>query len=257
MSRDNRVEEIQARYGTFGGREIRTVPFVVEEVRDSGAGKGQFTVRGHAAVFNNWSLDLGGFRERILPGAFDGALSEDPHVLHLWDHDSRYVLSSTRNKTLELRVDPAGLHFWSRVAPTSYAEDLRILLERGDIGQSSFAFSGVEDDWRVVEENGVEVVERDIARIGELYDVTTTAMGAYPTTDSSVVAERALSYARSTGRLPDIEEEPAVQWVGRLEDIVPPEELEPVVSLADIRRQARHDAQEAKRRYLALDRRLG
>src|SRR5690242_5449198 len=129
----NRLEEVRDFVRSVDPDLQRSFDFVVDEIRDTGDAKSAYNVRGHASVFDKWSLDLGGFREQVRAGAFDDVLSRDPHVLHLWDHDSRYVLSSTRNKTLELRVDPVGLHYWSRVAKTSYADDLRILLERGDI----------------------------------------------------------------------------------------------------------------------------
>jgi HK97 family phage prohead protease len=181
-------------------REVRTFPFEIEEVRDAEGGRSKdFTVKGHAAVFNTWT-DLGYFSERIAKGAFDDVLSRDPHVLHLIDHDTRYVLSSTRNKTLELRADPKGLHMWSKVAPTSYAADLRVLMDRGDVSQSSFAFTVKRDDWNETEDGKLE---RTIEQVGELYDVTTTAMGAYPTTDSQVaMATRAHARALAEG-LPD------------------------------------------------------
>lgn len=203
MSKKTR-DDFEHRYGSFGGREIRTFPFEVEDVRDAEGGRSpDFVVRGHASVTGKWSLDLGGFREQVHPKAFDQVLAGDPHVVHDWDHDTRYVFSSTRNKTLELRMDPVGLHFWSRVAPTSYAADLRVLLDRGDITQSSFAFTVAKDEWKVRKEGEDEVVERTILEVGELFDVTTTALGAYPQTDSQVVKERALDYARTTQRLPD------------------------------------------------------
>lgn len=175
----------------------RLFPFEVEEVRDSGAGGGIYTVKGHAAVYNKWSLDLGGFRERIKPGAFDNALSHDPHVLHLWDHDTSKPLSSTRSKDypLELRTDPAGLRFYSKVAPTSYSADLRTLLEGGVIDQSSFAFTVANDEWKIAERDGQEIIERTIVEVDQLFDVTTCAMGAYPTTDSAL-AVRSLSLGR-------------------------------------------------------------
>jgi uncharacterized protein len=197
----DRVQELRDFVATVDPNLQRFFPFVVEEVRDSGAGKGQYTVRGHASVYDQWSLDLGGFRERVLPGAFDNALTGDPHVLHLWDHDTRFVLSSTRNKTLELKSDTTGLAYWSRVAPTSYAADLRVLLERGDIDQSSFAFTVEKDEWRIVDEGGLEIVERSIVEVAELFDVTTCAMGAYPQTDS-VLAVR--SMANNKRRTPNV-----------------------------------------------------
>lgn len=188
-------------------REVRTFPFEIEEVRAAENGRSQdFTIKGHAAVFNTWT-DLGIFREKVSKKAFDDVLARDPHVLHLIDHDTRYVLSSTRNKTLELRTDPKGLHMWSKVAPTTYAADLRVLMERGDVSQSSFAFTVAEDKWNDKTEDGVP--ERTILRVGELYDVTTTAMGAYPTTDSQVAA-RTLARARALVEDPESlpEEEP-------------------------------------------------
>jgi HK97 family phage prohead protease len=194
----SRIDEMRDFVQAVDPELQRSFPFEVEEVRDSGAGGGVYTVKGHAAVFNKWSLDLGGFRERIKKGAFDNALSKDPHVLHLWDHDTTRALSSTRSTMypLELRVDPNGLHFYSKVAPTSYSEDMRVLLEGGVISQSSFAFTVAKDEWRLMEEEGEERVERTIVEVDQLFDVTTCAMGAYPTTDSAL-AVRNLSLGRS------------------------------------------------------------
>lgn len=215
-------------------REVRTFPFEIEEVRAAENGRSKdFTIRGHAAVFNTWT-DLGIFRERIAKGAFDEVLSKNPHVLHLIDHDTKYVLSSTDNKTLELRADPRGLHMWSKVAPTSYAADLRVLMERGDVKQSSFAFTVPEDGqkWNDKTEDGVP--ERTITRVGQLFDVTTTAMGAYATTDSQV-AMRTLQFVRSLAEAPEPppeeeedaapEEEEAVETEAPLEEEAADEEV--------------------------------
>lgn len=169
--------------------ERRAFPFELDEVRDAEGGRSSdFTIRGHAAVFNTW-YDLGYFRERVAKGAFDEVLADDPHVLHLWDHDTSKALSSTRSNpvTLELRTDPKGLHFWSKVdGELSYAQDLRRLLDRGIVNQSSFAFTVAQDEWVIREEDGEEVIERTILKVAELFDVTTTAMGASPTTDSQL-----------------------------------------------------------------------
>jgi HK97 family phage prohead protease len=55
------------------------------------------------------------------------------------DHDTRYVLARTKNNSLELREDPYGLHMWARMAKTTYAEDLAMLMEGGYVDQMSFA----------------------------------------------------------------------------------------------------------------------
>ena len=197
------ADDFERRYGQLGARERRQVPFSLSELRDSGAGEGQFTVVGHAAVFEQWSLDLGFFREKIARDAFDNALARNPDVWHLWDHDTRYILSRTSNKTLELSVDPRGLRFWSRIAPTSYAADLRVLMDRGDIDQASFAFTVKRDEWLIeTDEDENEQISRTILEVADLYDVTTTAMGAYPQTDSQVARSKILTHLHNTGQLP-------------------------------------------------------
>lgn len=188
---------------------MRRTAFVADvenlEVRDSGAGDGSYTIRGHAAVFNKLSLDLGGFQEKIDPGAFANVLNRNPDVLAVWDHDTRYTLARTLNNTLELREDPYGLHNWMRVAPTSYAADLRVLMERGDINQASFMFTIAREraEWGGNEDDPIVFT---IEEVGELYDVTVTGRGAYPQTDQALVNSRSarLENALREGRVPGL-----------------------------------------------------
>jgi HK97 family phage prohead protease len=167
----------------------RAFPFEVREVKDSGAGAGVYTIKGLASVYDKPSLDLGGFVERIAPAAFDQVLASDPHVLHVWDHNTRYAFSSTRSSVypLELKSQEDGLAFFSRVAPTTYSQDLRTLIEGGVIDQSSFAFTVAEDEWRALAgDDGEPIFERTVTRVAGLFDVTTCAMGAYPQTHSEL-----------------------------------------------------------------------
>jgi HK97 family phage prohead protease len=201
-----KIEELREFVSTVDANLERIFPFTVESVRVSGnpAKPNTYYVRGHAAVFNQWSLDLGGFRERVMPGAFEGVLQRsDLHVLHLVDHDKSKVLSSTRNGTLTLVEDRGGLAYDSEVdGRRSYAADAKLNLELGLVDQASFAFTVGKDVWRLVEEDGAETVERDIVEVDDLFDVTTCAMGAYPTTDSALavrtLARRTVVPALST-----------------------------------------------------------
>jgi uncharacterized protein len=165
---------------TFGGLTAQNV----RSVR-SAHGADTFTVVGYASVYNQLSHDLGGFRERISPGAFDAVLATDPDVHFVWDHDTRYVLARSKNNTLRLSSDAVGLRVNADVGPYSYAQDLRVALERGDIDQASFSFNVAEDgdEWAV---DGKDNVRRTIGNIGALYDVTVTAKGAYPQTKLEV-----------------------------------------------------------------------
>lgn len=199
------MDSVERIYGVFGAEERRIVQITGAEWRDSGASTDAMTVRGHAAVFNSPSLDLGGFTEYIAPGAFNRVLGENPDVLLLWDHDTRLPLARSAAKSLELRIDPIGLHFWARCTMTSYAQDLALCMSDGLINGASFGFTVADEEWVYSEDSsGKEVVTRTIKEVDALYDLTICAQPAYPKSDASLVTSRAYSYARSQGlKIPD------------------------------------------------------
>ena len=47
---------------------------------------------GYAAVYNSQSQDLGGFIERIRPGAFTRSLTSPDHIRALLEHDPQRLL---------------------------------------------------------------------------------------------------------------------------------------------------------------------
>lgn len=167
---------------TTGDRERRVVPAPGIQWRSAAAGT-EMTMEGFASVFDELSLDLGGFRERIAPGAFDKVLARDPDVYLVWDHDTRRVLAGTNNGSLELRILSRGLHYHARVMPLSYAQDLKMLMESGLVRQSSFAFTVERDDWDADVSGNIF---RTILEVQDLFDVTVTAQGAYPQTTSAM-----------------------------------------------------------------------
>ena len=62
-------------------REIRT--FTLDEKSFESREDGTRRIVGHAAVFNQWSEDLGGFREQIAPGAFAEAINAEIGRAHV------------------------------------------------------------------------------------------------------------------------------------------------------------------------------
>jgi Escherichia/Staphylococcus phage prohead protease len=171
-------------------REIRVLGLEGLEIRHSGRPNEGFTLRGYAAVYNQTSHDLGGFREQIAPGAFDEVLTTNPDVHLTWDHDTRYVAARTKNNTLHLSSDDTGLLIDAQVGNYTWAKDLRTALERGDINQGSFAFNVAEGGDEFAADDDGNVM-RTIRNIGGLYDVTVTAQGAYPQT--SLAAMRSMA----------------------------------------------------------------
>lgn len=149
------------------GRELRIVQ----------AEKGK-TLTGYAAVFNARSVDLGGWTEQIQPGAFTRTLKEMPDVFALYHHDSALILGRTASGTLQMAEDETGLRFQCVLPETTTANDLAALIERGDVTGCSFGFCTRKDEWTTDPRSPLVRTLLDV----DLYEITITAMPAYPQT---------------------------------------------------------------------------
>jgi HK97 family phage prohead protease/HK97 family phage major capsid protein len=138
------------------------------EVRD--AEGDEMILEGYAAVFNS-ETDLGHFREVIRPGAFDDVMTND--VRALINHDPNLVLGRTKNGTLELSQDERGLKYRVKLGGQQYAKDFYESVKRGDISQSSFAFTIDKQSWN--EERTV----RSVDKVRQLLDVSPVTYPAY------------------------------------------------------------------------------
>lgn len=153
------------------------------EVRAEGDG---LTFRGYAAVFDTLSEDLGGFRERIAPGAFarslNGAQNGKRDIKAFLNHNQDVVLGSTRAKTLTLTEDARGLLAEIRLPTSPWGQSVAEATKRGDISAMSFGFAidkpGVHDTWE-----GKERTLREV-RLFEVSPVT--GWPAYSATSASV-----------------------------------------------------------------------
>jgi len=156
-------QEVRAQYG-------EAVELRVSEVR--AASDDTLTVSGYAAMFDDIT-DLGYFKERIARGAFDGVMEDDVRLLI---NHTGVPLARTTNGTLDLEVDETGLRYTARLADTTEGRDLYKLIKRGDISQSSFAFTIAEEDY------DRKANLRTITKMGSLLDVSPVTYPAYPTT---------------------------------------------------------------------------
>jgi HK97 family phage prohead protease len=101
---------------------------------------------GYAAVFDQ-TTDLGPMgKERIGKSAFTEALKTSD-TRSLYQHDPSMVLGRLSVGTLRLSVDSRGLEYEVDLPNTSYANDLRELVERGDIDGASFGFIPGLAEW--------------------------------------------------------------------------------------------------------------
>jgi HK97 family phage prohead protease len=158
------------------GIERRFIP--ISELRATKDGDTPKIV-GHAAVFNKWSEDLGGFREQIKPGAFKKVIKESDTRM-LWNHDSNYVLGRVSAGTLTLKEDKDGLSVDNTPPDTQWARDLMVSIDRGDVNQMSFGFRVEKDEWFEDKDGNIT---RTILEMRELPDVSPVTFPAYPQTD--------------------------------------------------------------------------
>lgn len=155
----------------------------LEQVRVERADNGSFAkTAGLAVVYEARSIDLGGWREVIEVGAFDESIRKDD-IRHLQDHISWRILGRTKSGTLRLSSDARGIAFENDLPPTSYAQDLAAVMERGDVNQCSFAYYTIDARWDME----ARVPLRRVSK-GQLQDTSIVTFPAYPQSRSKLRA---------------------------------------------------------------------
>ena len=164
--------------------EARQMPML--ELRSEGTDEPLIT--GHIAVFGEWSLDLGGFVERVMPGAFSKTIQE-ADIHHYFNHDGNIVLGRNKSGTLRLKEDERGLHIENDPPNTQTVRDLVLEpIRRGDIDQGSFAFLPTRQEWGRATDGRLTRTLHEV----RLFHTSIVPRGAYPQTD---IAMRALATA--------------------------------------------------------------
>ncbi|WP_181193360.1 HK97 family phage prohead protease [Prauserella shujinwangii] len=155
------------------------------------------TLHGHAAVFFQEAIVENGIRERIAPTAFTDALDRsDTDVRALINHDPNLVLGRQSSGTLRVKIDREGLAFEVDLPDTSYANDLKELVQRGDVDGASFA--AIPGKYTLNEQNDGSLI-RTHTTMERLLDVSAVT---YPAYKSAAVALRSFDpYAQTKSEL--------------------------------------------------------
>lgn len=171
--------------------ELRVLPLGEAgiEVREGGQGP---VLSGYAAVFDTLSGDLGGFVERIRPGAFRDAL-QTSDVRGLFNHVPDNLLGREGAGTLRLREDDRGLRFEIDLDSDPVADFVRRKVQRRELTGASFAFNVAEDGDEVTYEGGRRIRTILPGGIRQLFDVGPVTFPAYEATS---VSARALERLR-------------------------------------------------------------
>jgi HK97 family phage prohead protease len=126
--------------------------------------------------------------ERILPGAFDKALSRPDDVRGLFNHDANFVLGRTKSGTMTLTATAKSLDYEITPGNTTAAKDTLENLSRGDVSGSSISFIVDEERWTETKDaSGKWNVLREILSV-TLYDVGPVTFPAYESTSAGVRA---------------------------------------------------------------------
>lgn len=173
-------------------KEIRSIAAELRVKRDADKPP---VVSGYAAVFDKLSEDLGGFREKIAPGAFRDALKTSD-VRALINHDPNQIVGRT-GVNLVLKEDKTGLHMELTAPPAGSARFDALVndIESGLITQQSFGFRVKTDEW--TEDREKKEVTRTLLEIEQVFDVSPVVYPAYPDT---TVAKRGLDEFRKSAQ---------------------------------------------------------
>jgi len=191
--------------------ELRTFELQDIEIREI---DGQAPVlAGYAVMFDSWSqvmVDGRGrlFRERIAPSAFDRALAANPDIRALWNHNTDLPLGRTRNGTLRLNKDAAGLRIELAPPATTWGRDAVESIRRGDVSGMSFAFTSKRDGGDTWVKPGADGIAERTLLDADLHEVSPVTFPAYPATSIAV---------RSAVVVPDFETESDSRAAGEIE----------------------------------------
>lgn len=136
------------------------------------------TIEGRAIPFNVLSPNREGFREMVSPEAVEGVI-EASDIFMLYNHDRQkgFLARSKKGKgTLKIDVREDGVYFEFEAANDNLSNYILERIERGEINETSWSFTVLEDRW-VKQEDGV--YERVITRFDKIYDFSIVDQSYY------------------------------------------------------------------------------
>jgi HK97 family phage prohead protease len=160
----------------------------------------KFQISGIAASYNTLSANLGGFKEKIAPGAFSRSLRTGADVKCLFNHDASKICGRTGNGTLVLTDSPEGLRFVCQLdRANSDHVNYYASIKRRDIISCSFAFTVPNsscENWQDADGTDKVYSIRTLLDV-DLLDASFVTYPAYPV-GTSVDARAATGTATAT-----------------------------------------------------------
>lgn len=158
--------------------EIELRPFAegveIRAIQDEGGAK-RLVLSGTAIRYGARSKDLGGFRERVMPGAASEVLQK-AEVEAREEHLAHRYLGRTGNNTLRLFDTKDTLRYEVDLPDTAVGREVAALAERKDYKGSSFGFKAGAATWTKDED---DTPLRTITAFKVVRDVGPTVRPAY------------------------------------------------------------------------------
>lgn len=156
----------------------------VEELRVVESDGKPTRIEGLAAPYGRLSEDLGGFRERIVPGAFDESVRGKRELRVDVEHDYTRLLARRSKGTADFTTKPDGVWVSFRLPDTSRGRDTLEDVRNGNLDGLSASWLRSTTKSRWIEEGGETI--REIT-FGELTGATLTFSPAYTQTVDTLV----------------------------------------------------------------------
>ena len=126
--------------------EVRSLSYMDGRIEMRKTEDGKRMIVGEAIVYERESDPIYGYYiEVIKRGALDEAKMD--RVVARTNHNDDLLLGTSWAKTLRLQDSPSALRYEVDIPDTTAGRDTEVLMERGDIAGSSFAFTIQEDNW--------------------------------------------------------------------------------------------------------------
>ena len=158
----------------------------LEEVR-AVESENEMVIEGTVNNIGEWSKPIGGvFREKILPGVFEGAITramKNGDIFFLHQHDNKALpLASCKSNTLELTEDRESnkLKMKATLPNTTFARDVYELVKSGVLREFSFGFNSPKSTWGMGADG---LKERSITDFN-LSEISIVRIGAYNKTEA-------------------------------------------------------------------------
>jgi Escherichia/Staphylococcus phage prohead protease len=134
------------------------------------------TLTARAHLFGKRAL-VGNRYIEFAKGAFTAALSRaDVDVRAFWNHETSLLLGRQSAGTVRVSEDEEGLVYEVDLPDTSYAADLKALIARGDVTESSFGI--LPDKYALIKAPDGKTVQRHTS-VAELFDVSPVSIPAF------------------------------------------------------------------------------